>query len=83
MQPAATAAIADPASQRLELATGLSAIAAGVLWFQVYLANLETAALCSSESTLLDHCPACGPAVVATLAALVCGILRIDRRGRA
>ena len=32
MQPAATAAIADPISERLELATGLSAIAAGVLW---------------------------------------------------
>ena len=74
----------DLTGDRLELASGLSAITAGVLWFVVYLMAESAPELCSPAPRLLvlEHCPLCYLAAAATLVALVGGVTLILRRRR-
>lgn len=68
------------ASDMLELATGLFAITAGVLWAWVYMVTEGAPELCTTTPRLLAHCPLCYPAAFATLAALMSGGMLLRRR---
>jgi hypothetical protein len=80
--PRASIVPLDLTDDRLELASGLSAVAAGVLWFWVYLMADSGPELCSTAPRLLEHCPLCYLASAATLVALAGGLALIQRRRR-
>lgn len=78
-----TRAITEPSAtgrEILELATGLFAITAGVLWFWIYQITTSAAELCTTTPSTLAHCPLCYPAVLASLAALVGGGMLLRAR---
>lgn len=78
-----TRAITEPratGSEILELATGLCAITAGVLWFWVYQVTTTAAELCTTTPGMFAHCPLCYPAAAASLAALVSGGMLLRAR---
>lgn len=64
----------------LELATGFSAITAGVLWFWIYVVTEASPELCTTTPRLLAHCALCYPAVLVTLAAVVGGGMLLRAR---
>ena len=80
MPKATTAPAARPDIDALELATGLPAITAAVLWTGVWMITRGAPELCTSTPSLLAHCPLCYPAAFATLATLVSGGFLLKRR---
>ena len=80
MPRAAIARLDNVPRDLLELAAGLSAITAGVLWLSVYVLTDTAPELCSTTPRLLSHCALCYPAATATLAALGGGLALLRRR---
>lgn len=80
--PPAAIARPDTSLDLLELVSGLAGVAAGVLWYAVYLLTQAAPELCSATPRLLSHCPLCYPAAAATLASLAGGMALLWRRSR-